>query len=311
MIAIVFPGQGSQYLGMARDFYDNFEAAKNVFKTVEECTKIKIKEIIFNNSENLLDITEYTQICVFTASMAIFEVFKEVFGDNIKNSNIEFVLGHSLGEYTALTASNSLSIEDCAKLLTTRGKLMQDAFEVNKSGMAAVIGLDCVKVEMLIDKYSIDINIANDNAPGQVVISGIVESIKKSEVFLLNNGAKKIVYLNVSAAFHSKLMKTAEEEMKKYLINTNFQNPEYQLISNFTGTASKEHSVILENLSKQMSNKVKWTDSIKLLEKMKVNNIIEIGPNKILTGLIRRISKKFNLYNFNEVKDIGVIKNAI
>ena len=311
MIAIVFPGQGSQYLGMARDFYDNFEAAKNVFKTVEECTKIKIKEIIFNNSDNLLDITEYTQICIFTASMAIFEVFKETFEGNIKNSNIEFVLGHSLGEYTALTASNSLSIEDCAKLLTKRGKLMQGAFEVNKSGMAAVIGLDCDKVEMLIDKYSIDINIANDNAPGQVVISGIIESIKKSEEFLLNNGAKKIVYLNVSAAFHSKLMKTAEEKMKNHLSSVNFENSFYTIVSNFSARATTDKNVIFDNLSRQMSSRVKWTESIKLLENLGERNIIEIGPGKVLTGLIKRISSKFSIHNFNNINDIEVLNNVV
>ena len=310
MTTLVFPGQGSQYLGMAKDFYNNFNIAKSVFDKIEDCTKIKIKEIIFNNDENLLDITKYTQICIFTASMAIFEVFKDIFKDT-NLFNINFVLGHSLGEYTALTVSKTLSIEDCAILLMERGKLMQEAYPNNISGMAAVIGLDSEKIEMIIKKNSIKVEIANDNAPGQVVISGTHDNIKKSEEILINNGVKKIIYLNVSAAFHSKLMKKAENRMKKLLSNIKFNDSIYPIISNFSATANQNHSAIFENLSKQMSNMVRWKQSIVFLEKMNEKNIIEIGPNRVLTGLIRRISKNFNLYNFNELKDIEVLKNAI
>ena len=310
MITLVFPGQGSQYVGMAKDFYDNFQSAKDVFELVEDNTNMKIKEIIFENPNNLLNITKYTQICIYTASMAIFEVFNEIF-KNTSLFNISFVLGHSLGEYSALTASKSIMIRDCAKLLKIRGELMQNAYPENKSGMAAVIGLNSHSLEQIIKKNSLNVEIANDNTPTQVVISGIIDNLKKSEEVIINNGAKKIVYLNVSSAFHSKIMKEAEEKMKDSLSKIKLSNPLCYVISNYSGSASKNKSIIFENLSKQMSNRVKWVNSIKLLESKNERNIIEIGPGKTLTGIIKRISNNFNHFNINSVSDIDVLKNAI
>ncbi len=310
MTTLVFPGQGSQYVGMAKDFYDNFKTAQNVFELVEDCTNIKVKEIIFENTDNLLDVTEYTQICLFTVSIAIYEVFHELFrGTSL--FDINFVLGHSLGEYSALTVSKSIEVQDCAKLLKIRGKLMQAAYPKNQSGMLAVLGLDCESIENVIKNNSINVEIANDNAPGQVVISGIMDDLKKSEEILIKSGAKKIVYLNVSAAFHSKIMKTAEVKMKNSLCKINFSNPLYSVISNYSGKATKDKLIIFDNLSKQMSNRVKWVDSIKLLEFNNEKNIIEIGPGKVLTGIIKRISRKFNHFNINQVSDIKLLKNAI
>ena len=177
MTTLVFPGQGSQYVGMAKDFYDNFKTAQNIFELIEDCTKIKVKKIVFEDTDKLLDITKYTQICIYTVSMAIYEVFYEIF-NNTSLLNINFVLGHSLGEYSALTASKSILLPDCAKLLKIRGELMQDAYPENKSGMAAVVGLDCQSLEIIIKKYSLDIEVANDNTPRQVVISGTKENLK-------------------------------------------------------------------------------------------------------------------------------------
>jgi len=310
MTTLVFPGQGSQYVGMARDFYDNFESAKNTFELVEDITKIKVKKIVFENTDNLLNITKYTQICIYTASMAILEVFYEVF-KNTSIFDIKFVLGHSLGEYSALTASKSIMITDCARLLKIRGELMQNAYPENKSGMAAVIGLNSQSLEKIIEKNSLSIEIANDNTPEQVVISGIIDNLKKSEEIIINNGAKKIVYLNVSAAFHSKIMKEAEEKMRDSISEINFYNPIYNVISNYSALASKDKSIIFESLSKQMSSRVKWVNSVKLLESKKEKNIIEIGPGKTLTGIIKRISNKFNHFNINTVDDIDILKNAI
>ncbi len=311
MTTLVFPGQGSQYEGMAKDFYDNFDVAREIFNKVEDSTKINIKDIIFYNKGNLLDITKYTQLSIFVTSMAIFEVFKELFGKKKIFNDINYVLGHSLGEYTALAASNSISLEDCSKLLKIRGELMQEAYPSNKSGMAAVLGLNCSKIESLIRDFSLSIEIANDNAPGQVVVSGIIEDIKDAEKILLQNGAKKIIYLNVSAAFHSKIMIKAEEKMKLSLLSYNFSNSIYPIISNYSACANSDKNIIFDNLSKQMSNKVKWFDSIKLLENMSEKNIVEIGPGKVLTGLIKRISSSFTLYSFNNIKDIEVLNNEL
>ena len=309
MTTLVFPGQGSQYVGMARDFYSNFKTAQNVFELVEDCTNIKVKEIVFENTDNLLDITKYTQLCIFTVSMAIFEVFYELF-KNTSLFDINFVLGHSLGEYSALAASKSITIQDCAMLLKVRGELMQSAYPEKESGMAAVLGLDCQSIEKIIKNNLINVEIANDNTPGQVVISGILVNLKKSENILIKHGAKKIIYLNVSAAFHSKIMKKAEEKMKKSLSQVNFSDPLYPVISNYSATASKDKLIIIDNLSKQMSNRVNWVNSIKLLECENEKNIIEIGPGKILTQIIRKISKNFNHFNVNEVNDIDVLNNA-
>ena len=311
MTTLVFPGQGSQFIGMSKDFYDNFTSAREVFYKVENITDINVKDIIFENRDNLLDITEYTQLSIFTASMAIFEVFKELFVKTDLFSNINYVLGHSLGEYSALVASNAISLEDCSELLKFRGKLMQNAYPENQSGMAAVLGLNCKDIELIIRNFSLKIDIANDNAPEQVVISGIVKDINKAEEILIQNGVKKIIYLKVSSAFHSRIMKTAEEKMKHKLLNINLANSIYPIVCNYSSIATKDKNVIFDNLSKQMSNKVKWTDSIKLLENFNETKIIEIGPGKILTGLIKRISPNFTLYNFNNIKDIEVLNNVI
>ena len=175
MTILVFPGQGSQYLGMAKDFHDNFKIAKEVFELVEDCSKIKIRDIIFDNKDDLLNITEYTQICIFTASISIFKVFNEIF---LKTNlvDIDYTLGHSLGEYSALTAAGVINIEDCSRLLKIRGKLMQNADPTNTSGMAAVLGLDSKTIENVILNNSIDIEVAIDNSQTQVVLSGKINN---------------------------------------------------------------------------------------------------------------------------------------
>ncbi len=307
MTSIVFPGQGSQIKGMAQDFYNNYDIAKNVFQIVENATNLNISEIIFDNSDNLLDITKYTQLAIFTSSMAIFEVFK----NRYDFKNINYVLGHSLGEYSALVASKSLTISECSNLLKIRGELMQNAFENNLSGMAAVLGLNCSEVEEIIKNNSLDIEVANDNAPGQVVISGIIENIKKSENILKDMGAKKIIYLNVSAAFHSKLMKDAEKEMEKYLLKAEIKDAVFPIISNYSAIPNTKKNLIFDNLSLQMSNRVRWRESIEYLAKKKESKIIEIGPGKVLTGIIKRISSDFKIININHVNDLEDFKDEL
>ena len=188
---------------------------------------------------------------------------------------------------------------------------MQEAYPEKKSGMVAIIGLDCDKIETRIKKNHSQAEVANDNSPGQVVISGIIENLKKSEEIVIANGAKKIVSLNVSAAFHSKIMKKAEVRMQTYLWKINFRNSLYSVVNNYSATANIDKSIIFENLSKQMSSRVKWVDSIRLLESKNEKNIIEIGPGKVLTGIIKKISNNFNHFHINELGDIDILKNAI
>ena len=302
MTALLFPGQGSQYIGMAKEFHDEFAIARETFEKIENSVKINLRDIIFNNESELINITKYTQLAIYSSSMCIFNVLKNEI--DIDKLFIKYSLGHSLGEYSALTASNAISIEDCSNLLKKRGELMQNAFKENMSGMVAIIGLNCTKVEKIITDNKLKVEVANDNSPMQVVISGIKEDLLKAENVIMKNGAKKFVHLNVSSAFHSKLMKNAEEKMKSLLNKVNFQNSSYYIISNFSAKETKDSKIIYNNLTKQMSNKVRWVESIKCLENLNESKIIEIGPGNVLSSLIKRISKNFMIININSIKDL-------
>ena len=309
MTTFVFPGQGSQFQGMTNDFYDNFVEARDIFNLISDTTKIDIKDIILNNPSDLLNQTKYTQLAIFCSSISIFKVLTSKL--DISNMNIKYMLGHSLGEYTALTAAKIISIQDCAKLLKIRGELMHNAYEPYKSGMAALIGINCNKVENIILNNNLKIEIANDNSPIQVVISGKKNEINNSEKIFKENGVKKFINLNVSAAFHSFLMKDAQNTLNKNIQNTKFNNSSISIISNFSGKFANNIDEIINNLSNQMSNRVRWVESIQSLEKISENKVIEIGPGKVLTGLIKRISNNFDISNIEYVTDIDKIKNEI
>ena len=307
MTTIIFPGQGSQYVGMSRDFYDNFDTARKTFQFVEDISNIKIKNIVFENNSGLLDVTQFTQLAIFTASISIFKVLKNEV--NLNNLNINFMLGHSLGEYCALVASDIISLEDCIKLLKLRGEIMHNAYLPNHSGMAAIIGIDSNLVQKIISENNLLIEIANDNSPIQVVISGIKDSLIKSEKIFINSGAKRFILLNVSAAFHSNIMKKAENEFKIFFQKIIFQKPANYIISNYSAKSSNDQYIIKDNLIKQMSNRVRWVESINHLVKFKEKNIIEIGPGRVLSGLIKRISNNFTFYNIEKVLDLKKIIN--
>ena len=302
MTAFVFPGQGSQFVGMSKDFFDNFKVARDIFELISDTTKINVKAIIFDNNSNLLDQTRYTQLSIYCASISIFEVLKKEL--DIDKLNINFMLGHSLGEYTALSAANILSIKDCSYLLKKRGELMQNAYEPNKSSMAAIIGVDCNQVEKIIDINNLKLDIANDNSPLQIVISGLKKDLLDSENIFKANGIKKFILLNVSAAFHSYLMNEAKEKLIDFINNINFNDSLISIISNYTGNVCNSKKEIIQNLCNQMSNRVRWVESIRILEKLHILNIIEIGPGKVLSGLIKRTSNKFNIKNIETIKDI-------
>ena len=210
MTSFVFPGQGSQTTGMVKDFYDNFKIAKLIFEEIEDYTKIDLKKIIFENVDDKLNLTQFTQISIFAASYTIFKVFCSE--TDIDTNDINVMLGHSLGEYTALACSNRISLKDCSLILKKRGELMNTAVTPNETGMAALIGKKSDLIQKKIDTNKLNLEIANDNSNIQIVISGNINEIKKSEKIFLNNGIKKFVVLNVSAAFHSKYMIEAQKD---------------------------------------------------------------------------------------------------
>tara|TARA_Y100001970_G_C14111555_1_gene791161 strand:- start:332 stop:1261 length:930 start_codon:yes stop_codon:yes gene_type:complete len=309
MTAIAFPGQGSQFVGMSRDFYDNFSEVREIYELIQDVTKINIRQIIFDNPSDFLNQTQYTQISIFCASISMYKILSSL--PNFNKLDINFMLGHSLGEYTALCAAKILTIKETALLLKKRGELMQNSFESNKSGMAALIGFDSNKIENIIQKNNLKLQIANDNSPQQIVISGINEDIAKSENLFKKEGLKRFVYLKVSAAFHSNLMLPAQNKMEDFINNSFFETSTISIISNSTGEICKNVDEIKNNLLNQMSSKVKWVDSVKSLNKVGEKDIIEIGPGNVLSGLIKRISTDFNIKNFNNISDIESFNNEI
>ena len=307
MTSVIFPGQGSQYVGMAKDFYENFNQSKLVFEEIENILSMNLKKIIFEDEGKKINITNITQICIFTSSLSIYKAFESEFD----LSKINNMFGHSLGEYLSLTASNKISISDCVKLIQIRGNLMNSAVEPNLTGMAALIGKNCNYVEDIIKKNNLNLEIANDNSPIQVVISGSNKDINESENVIIKAGIKKIVKLNVSAAFHSSFMSEAENKLNQYINDIKLNSNKISIISNFDAHLTNENLKILNSLKKQMSNRVRWTETIQNLEKTGNKKIIEIGPGKVLSGLINRISSFFDIISINKVDDLKQLNNNV
>ena len=302
MSAIMFPGQGSQYIGMSKDFYENFIEAKQIFEEISEYVGIDLKQLIFEDKNNLLNFTNYTQIAIFTASLAIFKTIEK--NNKFKINQSKIMLGHSLGEYSALACSNKLNLRECSRILKKRGDLMHNAVTPNTSGMAALIGCDAGTIQSIINNNNLDLDIANDNSPQQVVISGNINDLNNCEDIFLSNKVKKFVKLNVSAAFHSKYMKKAEQNLSVEIDNLKFIDNDIKIISNYSAEISSKSSTIKDSIKNQMSNKVRWTESILNLEKTGEKNIIEIGPSKVLSGLIRRISNSFDIITISKISDL-------
>ena len=302
MTTIVFPGQGSQFVGMGKDFNDKFKVAKLSFEEIEDYSKIDIRKIIFNDEAGKLDLTQFTQICIFATSYVIFKTFINHTDFKLKDFNV--MMGHSLGEYTALACSNKISVKDCSLILKKRGELMNNAVLGEETGMAALIGKDSNFVQSIIEENKLELEIANDNSPMQVVISGTKNEITRNKDLFLKSNIRRFIELNVSAAFHSNFMDDAQEKLSKDIILLNFIENKIKVISNYDAKDYNDSESIKKNLKYQMANKVKWTESIKRLEEIGEKNIIEIGPSKVLSNLINRISKNFSIKSINEISDL-------
>ncbi len=303
MNAILFPGQGSQIVGMGSEFYNKFEIVKKIFKEADDKLKYKISNIILEGPESDLKLTKNTQPAILTVSYAIFSVLKNEFNFDFKSTN--FFAGHSLGEYSALVCSDSLTFNDALFLLFERGKSMQEAVPLGKGKMIAVLGLSIDEINNLISETKVKgvCEIANDNAEGQTIVSGDVESINIFQSLLKANN-KKFIPLNVSAPFHCSLMKPASEKMKDKINSINFKKPLFDIVCNVTAKIEKNPEDIKQLLIKQIYSTVRWRESIINMTKQKTTTFIEIGPGKVLTGMVKRTVKGINSFSINSIDDM-------
>ncbi len=308
MKALLFPGQGSQVVGMGFEFYKNFSIVKEIFSKADDKLKFKISKIINEGPDSELKLTQNTQPAILTVSYAIFKVLTKEFNFDLKD--VKFFAGHSLGEYSALVCSNSLSFEDALYLLRERGKAMQEAVPIGQGSMLAVLGSNIDEINNLItkSKSSDDVcEIANDNADGQVIVSGTTKAIEKlKENFKVIK--KKCILLPVSAPFHCSLMQKASEAMSPKINGTKFEKPNKEIVTNVNSTPESNPEIIKNLLIEQIYSKVRWRESILYMLKNDIKEFIEIGPGKVLSGLVKRINKDTKSSSINSIEDI---KNVV
>ena len=307
MFSLVFPGQGSQKIGMGKDFFENYDLVKDLFKEADESLGISISKIILEGPKDELDLTANTQPAIFLISHSIFQVMKKEF--NLDLDNAKYYAGHSLGEYSALCAANYLSFSDTIKLLKIRGEAMQNAVPKGEGGMLAVLGSKVEIIEDLLkeNKNNFIVQIANDNSEGQIVLSGRISDIEKLIQVLKSKNIKNIK-LPVSAPFHCQLMKNATEIMRNEIQKLDFQESKNKLISNVTAKEILNKEELKMLLIDQIENRVRWRESVDHMISNGVNHFIEIGPGKVLTGLIKRIDKNVKTNTINSDSDIKDLK---
>lgn len=309
MSALLFPGQGSQIVGMGSEFYNNFKIVKKIFSEADEKLNFPISKVILEGPEDQLQLTQNTQPAILTVSYSIFKVLKNEFNFDFKK--FKYFAGHSLGEYSALVCSDALNFDDALYLLNERGKAMQEAVPVGQGSMIAVLGAKINEVINLIQTRDIKngiCEIANDNAEGQVIISGDKVSVEKFQTTLKEKKIKSIP-LKVSAPFHCSLMKPAADTMKEKINNIKFNNPTIEIVNNVTAKPEKNAENIKRLLVKQIFSTVKWRESIINMSKANVTNYIEIGPGKVLTGMAKRTIKNVNCFSINSIADIEKLNN--
>ena len=304
--AFIFPGQGSQKVGMGKDLYDNFPVAKEVFQEVDDALSINLSRIIFEGEEEELKLTINTQPALMAVSFAIVRVIESFIGKNISEVG-KFTAGHSLGEYSALVSARSIKLNDAAKILRLRGEFMQNAVPLNIGAMAALIGVDTNIIEEIRSKYVEKdeiIDIGNDNAPGQFVISGHNSIVDKVIANHKAFGIKRAIKLPVSAPFHCRLMEKARENMESYIQDLDLLSPKLILVNNVGAAPLTETNKIKDSLIEQITNTVRWRESIDNMCDLGVDNFIEIGAGNVLSGLVKRINKTVNSISIQNIENI-------
>ena len=305
MFSVIFPGQGSQSVGMANELHSKFDLVKKYFKYADEVLNFPLSKIILEGPKEKLNLTENTQPAIFLVGYSIFHLAKNDFGYDLNKA--KFFAGHSVGEYTALASAGVIKFEDTIKLLKLRGNAMQSAIPKGEGGMVAVLGSDILKIENLIKEKKYKCFIANDNSNGQLVISGRLDELNKFINDLKNLRIKNIT-LPVSGPFHCELMNKATIIMKSEINKLEFNNSKNILISNVTANEVQDTKEIKSLLIKQIESRVRWRESIFYMIKNGVNHFIEIGPGKVLSGLIKRIDKIVKVDAINNEEDINNIK---
>ena len=303
MFSVIFPGQGSQLVGMGKDFFNKFDLVKKLFKEADDALEINLSKIIFEGPKDNLDLTINTQPAIFLISYSIFKIVTEEFNIDLKKA--KYFAGHSLGEYSALSSAGYLSFSETIKLLRTRGDAMQNAVPKGEGGMLAVLGSTVEVIEKIIleNKDNITVEIANDNSVGQIVLSGKKNDLEKLIEILKSNNIKNIK-LPVSAPFHCKLMNNATQIMKEEIEKKNFQDSKKILISNVTANEISNKDELKRLLIEQIEKRVRWRESVINMINHGVSHFIEIGPGKVLSGLVKRINKNVKIDTINNESDI-------
>ncbi len=307
MFSVIFPGQGSQIVGMGKDLYEKYDVVKNLFKEADEVLGMFLSRIILDGPKEELDFTANTQPAIFLISYSIFQLIKNEF--NIDLHKAKFFAGHSLGEYSAIACADYLNFKDTIKILKIRGQAMQNSVPKGEGGMVAVLGCDIQNIEKILEENKKDflVEIANDNSEGQIVLSGRNQDLEKLSLILKEKKIKNIK-LPVSAPFHCSLMNKATNIMREELAKLEFKKGKNVLISNITADEIFNSTELKDLLVKQIENRVRWRESIINMIKKETNHFIEIGPGKVLSGLVKRIDKNVIVSTINNEEDIKNLK---
>ena len=307
MFSVIFPGQGSQIVGMGKEFYEKFNIVKELFKQADDTLNFSISKLILEGPEEELNLTANTQPAIFLISYSIFNVAKNEFKLNLNKA--KYFAGHSLGEYSALSCAGYLDFSDTLKILRIRGDAMQNSVPKGQGGMVAVLGSTISIIEKILteNKENLKVQIANDNSEGQIVLSGKTEDLEKLIQILKDNSIKNIK-LPVSAPFHCNMMNNATKVMTEELNKINFKNGQNKLISNVTANEINDPDELKNLLIKQIENRVRWRESVINMIENDVNHFIEIGPGKVLSGLVKRINRDVKIDTINGQSDIEGLK---